>query len=725
MSSGPPPLLSVGGLTSLAARRWRWALAAWAAVLVGALVLAAALLPRALSPVVEVLIPVQSRRADKLLEEVRGPRQGQEAIIVSSDLYLVDDPQFRKQVELVRQAVTSAGGDKVQGVVTYYDLNLEALRSADGHATVMVVFLSERPEVAARSTIETLRKAVAHSLQPHFKAIATGEASYQHDLVQIAEKDVRRGELIGLPTAAVTLVAVFGSLAAVLLPLALAGVAITVSLGIVALVGQLFSFPTFTINMVVMMGLAVGIDYSLFALWRYREERQKGLSPTQANRVTGATAVRAVFFSGLVVVMALMALMAIPFTIFIGLSAGAAATVTVAVAACLTLLPALLRVLRDRVNALQVPMPSWVIFFLQGRWWSGIVLRWPLVSLLVALGVLVPPAVVAFQLETGTTGFRAMPDWAPSKQGFLALERDFSYGLASPLEVVVKGDLRHPATQGGIARLQELLAADPSLGSTPSTQIIATDMALISVPLRGDPVSPQGQEAVEALRNRFIPQAFSGAPAEALVTGDAARFYDYVSVSQKYSPLVYGIVLGLSVVTLLVAFRSVVLPILAVALNLLSVGAAYGVLVATFQWGWGRFLGLPQLDTVEVWLPVFLFALVFGLSMDYQVFLLSRIRERYEETKDSAESVRYGLDATGSVITGAALIMVAVFSSVAAGELVDLRQVGFGLAIAVLIDATLVRMVLLPAALHLLGPRAWYLPSALNWLPRFPIGHES
>jgi len=716
----------VGAVAGAAARHPLRVLAVWATVVAVALALTFSLLPGALSPVMELLTPKESQRADELLEEVRGPLKAQEAIVVSSSIYTVDDPPFRRQVEAIKEAVLALGPEVVDSVFTYYDTGLEALRSGDGRATVVVVVLPKRAEQAARTSIGPMRQAVAEAAQEGFQVAMAGQASFEHDLEALAERDVRRAELVGVPVAALVLTLVFGALAAVVLPLTMAGVAIVVALGIMALVGQAVSLPVFTTNMVVTMGLAVGIDYALFVLSRYRDERREGVEPARAIGVAGATAVRAVFFSGLVVILSLAGLMLVPLSVFVGVSAGAAAAVAVAVLACLTLLPALLSLLKDKTSALPVPLPRVVEAFLRGEWWTRIVLRRPLLSAALGLLILLPLAAVALTMKTGIPGFETMPDWLPSKRGFLALEGKFSYGVASPVEVVVEGDLEAPATQSAIEALRGSLMDDPAFAPPVLVQTFPEHgVALVTAAMHGDPTGDEAREAIKRLRGSIIPEAFRGAPAQALVTGDAARFLDYAEVSSEYAPLVYGFVLGLSALLLMVAFRSAVLPLVAVALNLLSVGAAYGLLVLVFQEGWGRIIGLPRLEAMAVWLPLFLFALVFGLSMDYQVFLLSRVREIYGRTGDAAEAVARGLDATSSVITGAAMIMVTVFAVMAAGELAELRQVGFGLAAAVFIDATLVRLVLLPAVLRIMGRWAWYLPPFLRWLPQFPLAREA
>jgi RND superfamily putative drug exporter len=343
--------------------------------------------------------------------------------------------------------------------------------------------------------------------------------------------------------------------------------------------------------------------------------------------------------------------------------------------------------------------------------------------MLVAVGILLVLALPLVGIKTGFSGISTYPDGIQSKQAFTVLSRDFTAGgLTSPAQIVVDGEVRSPAVTAAIGRLQAALKADPAFG--PSTLQInrAGDLALVSVPVNGDPSSQAATAAVHHLRTVSIPAAFDGVDATVKVGGETAGGIDFFDLSQFYTPLGIALVLALSFLLLLVVFRSVVLPALGVALNLLSVGAAYGLLVLVFQHGIGAGLfGFQQVDTIESWLPLFLFSVLFGLSMDYQVFLLSRIQERYGHTRDNTDAVSYGLRTTGGIITGAAAIMVAVFAGFAAGRLVFLQETGFGLAVAVLIDATLVRSVLVPAAMRLLGKWNWYLPSWLGWLPQFRI----
>jgi RND superfamily putative drug exporter len=342
----------------------------------------------------------------------------------------------------------------------------------------------------------------------------------------------------------------------------------------------------------------------------------------------------------------------------------------------------------------------------------------PVAALGASAGLLIAAAIPYFDINTGFSGVSTLPDSLPAKQAFLTLDREFSGGLVAPAQVVIDGPVNSPEVQQAVQRLESILAGDSAFGSPAYEANAAGDLAMVEVPVAGDPNSPQAERAVERLRDDYVPQAFSGVPARALVGGFTAENLDGFDMLGRYTPIVFAFVLGLSFILLMVVFRSIVVPIKAVIMNLLSVGAAYGLLVLVTQEGVGAGLfGFQQVESIEAWLPIFLFAVLFGLSMDYHVFLLSRIRERYDQTHDNTEAVVFGVRSTGRLITGAALIMVAVFGGFAAGDLVMFQEMGFGAGVAVLIDATIVRSILVPASMRLLGDWNWYLPSVLRWLP--------
>jgi RND superfamily putative drug exporter len=344
-------------------------------------------------------------------------------------------------------------------------------------------------------------------------------------------------------------------------------------------------------------------------------------------------------------------------------------------------------------------------------------MRRPVVALALSVAVLLAAAVPYLGMERGFSGVSALPDRFISKQGFDAYTEEFGGGGATePAQIVVRGE-----ANGAIADLRSLLARDETFG--PSTvEQGEGGVTLVSAPVLGDSSTDSAIGAVERVRNDYVPQAFAGVDAEVLVGGEAASNLDYLNMVDLWLPIVFAFVLGLSFVLLTLAFRSIVVAAKAVVLNLLSVGAAYGLLVLVFQEGIGNELfGLEQADTVVAWVPLFLFSVLFGLSMDYHVFLLSRIRERYAETRNTEAAVAHGVVSSARLITGAALIIVAVFAGFARGDLIMFQQMGFGVGVALLIDATLVRSVLVPAAMKLLGRHAWYLPSWLGWLPHVSV----
>jgi putative drug exporter of the RND superfamily len=720
--------LSPQSVARWSARRRFTVIGVWVVLFVVGGLLTSRYLSGALTTQAQFTNNPDSKQAQTLLEQrLSGPRRSNEVVIVRSDSKTVNDPQFKAYVARLKGDLDALKPAVVQEAVDPYQAGGRFV-SHDQHAILIPVTMAGTLD-DANTNIDQVLDRTLHAPHPDgFKVWVAGEATAATDSNTIAEQDLRKGETIGIVAAVVILIVVFGALAAAVVPIVLAIMAIVVALGLVSLLGLAFDLSFFITNMVTMIGLAVGIDYSLFIVSRYREERARSRDKLAAIAAAGGTANRAVFFSGMTVVLALAGMLLNPTTIFRSIAAGAIAVVLVAVAASLTLLPALLAVMGDRVNALRVP----VLFRRRQQdperthgFWAQVarrVMARPATSLLLATGILVFLAVPLVGIKTGFSGISTYPDGIQSKQAFTVLSRDFSGGLTSPAQIVVDGDVRSSAVTAAIAKLRADLTADRAFGPSTVQTNRAGDLALVSVPVNGDPSGQAATAAVRHLRSVTIPAAFAGVDASVKVGGETAGGIDFFDLSQFYTPLGIALVLGLSFLLLMVVFRSVVLPALGVALNLLSVGAAYGLLVLVFQHGTGAGLfGFQQVDTLESWLPLFLFSVLFGLSMDYQVFLLSRIQERYGQTGDNTDAVSYGLRTTGGIITGAALIMVAVFAGFAAGRLVFLQETGFGLAVAVLIDATLVRSVLVPAAMRLLGKWNWYLPSWLGWLPEFRI----
>ena len=721
--------LSPAALADACSRRpWRVG-AVWAVVLLGALALVGGFLGDALTTNADLTGTPESVRAEQLLEErLRGETPIREVAIVRSETLTVDDPEFVSFVADLGEDLRALGPGVLEGGTSYYVTGDESLVSADRHTTLVPLVMAGGYEEAADAVGAVLDVTRAAGADPRFDVLQNGLASVGKDFERVSQNDLKTGEVYGLVAALVILVLVFGAFVSALVPVLLALVAIAVALGAVALIGQATPLSFFVVNMAVGMGLALGIDYSLFIVSRFREERARGDEKLAAIRVAGATASRAVLFSGGTFVLALLGMLLVPTTVMRSLAAGAILVGIASVIVALTLLPAVLALLGDRVNALRLPFVQRRLAggeAAEGRFWSaiaGAVMRRPALSLLLSAGVLLAAAVPAFQLETGTAGVSTLPADLPSRQAFDVLDREFQAGRIAPVEVVVDGDAGSTEVEAAIGRLEAALADEPSFGEAAVEVNEAGDLALVSIPLAGDPNADAAVEAVRELREETIPSAFSGVDADVLVGGVSAKNSDFFDVSDRYRPIVFGFVLAFSFLLLTVAFRSIVVPAKAIALNLLSVGAAYGLLVLVFQKGYlADLLGFQQVESVEAWLPLFLFSVLFGLSMDYHVFLLSRIRERYDERGDNAEAVAFGIGSTARLITGAALIMVAVFSGFALGDLVMFQQMGFGLAVALFLDATVIRSVLVPASMKLLGRWNWYLPAWLAWLPRTGI----
>jgi len=508
-------------------------------------------------------------------------------------------------------------------------------------------------------------------------------------------------------------------------------VSIVVALGLTALLAQPFELSIFVVNMLTGMGLALGIDYSLFVVSRYREERAKGLEKSAAIAMSGGTANRAVVFSGTAFVVAMFGMLLVPNSIMRSLAVGAILVGIVSVAAATTLLPALLGLLGDRVDALRIPFVGRRSLDAEseGRFWGAIirrVLRRPALSLALSTAFLLLLAAPVLGMKVGTNGVTSLPDRFISKQGFLALESSFPGTTNDPVEIVVASGADTPAAGNALRELRFQLGLDRRFGGGEIRIGGDGSVALLQVPVAGDPSADEAVDAVRELREEIIPELFAGTSAEVLVAGTSSENIDYFDSVIDPAPWVIAFVLLLTFVLLTVVFRSVVVAGTAVLLNLLSVAAAYGLLVAVFQYGVGAdLLGFQQTDSIEAWVPLFLFSVLFGLSMDYQVFLLSRIRERYDETGDTTDAVTFGVASTARIITGAALIIVAVFAGFARGDMIMFQQMGFGVAVALLLDATVIRSVVLPSLMKFLGEWNWYLPRWLDWLPRLEVERSS
>jgi putative drug exporter of the RND superfamily len=671
----------------------------------------------------------ESVRAADILEDVFPVEdEASELIVVrSEDLLMVDTA-----VQLSVEEVLAEAGDAVESAELWHESQNPTLVSEDRAALLVPVELTAPEEDSVEEFVAAVEAADERNEQLSFDV--TGRYTTGADFTEVSQRDLEEGELrFGLPAALLVLVLVFGAFVAALLPLALAIVSIIVALGLTALVAQGWDLSVFVVNMLTGMGLALGIDYALFVVSRFREERAHGREKHDAIVKAGSTASRAVLFSGTAFVLAMTGLLLVQSTIMRSLAVGAILVGIVSVVGALTLLPALLSLLGDRVNRLRVPFLARDIereSAQESRFWGWIVqrvIRRPALSFGIAAGALLVAALPLLGMNIGAAGIATLPDELVSKQGLVALQQSFPRAGAEPARIVVQGDVASPEVQGAIERLEAELAEDAAFGEPVLDEAPDEGVAVVTVPVAADALSDQAIEAVERLRGEHVPAAFEGVDAEALVGGTTANNIDYFDVMKRWLPLVFVFVLGLSFILLTVAFRSVVIAATAILLNLLSIGATYGILVLVFQHGYGTdLLGFQQVDIIEAWVPLFLFAVLFGLSMDYQVFLLSRIRERYTQTGSTNDAIAFGIGSTARLITGAALIIVAVFAGFAMGDLVMFQQMGFGIAVALLLDATVVRSVLVPAAMTLLGDWNWYLPSWLQWLPHMEVeGHEN
>ena len=686
-------------LARVSVRRRGRVIAAWMLVVLTSAAAIAGLLGSALTTDDDFTGRPEAERAERMLERAFPPVradegfQVDEAVIVSASRMSADDPRFERRLGTLADELRAAGAAEVEpGPV-----------SRDRHSALLLVELG-------RDVEPVVERVVAADGRDGFRALIVGEESIDEDFSRAADEDLARGEMLGLGLALLVLIAVFGGVAAAFVPIAVAVASIVVALALIAGIGQAFVLNFVVVNVLVMMGLAVGIDYSLFVVSRFREERRAGRGLEDAVAVAGATASRAVLFSGATVVLALVGMLLVPHTVFRSIAVGAIAVVLVSVLAALTLLPAALAVLGDRLERLKVP---WLGRRRGPGLWSrvaGLALRRPRASLAAGIAVLIALAAPYAGVETGTAGVGTLPDSFQTRAAHEAIEDAFGPQGTAAAEVVVEGE-RTPDVRAALARLQETVAGDPTYGATSVDVAPSGTVTRVTVPVDGDAAGEAATSAVESLREHYVPRAFAGVDAEVLVGGQTADELDFAGIASGRQPLVFGFVLGTSFLVLVAAFRSIVIPLTAIATNLLSVGAAYGLLVLVFQHGVAAdLLGFQRADTVESWLPLFLFTILFGLSMDYHVFLLSRIRERWLATGDTVESVAFGVRTTARLITGAALIMVAVFAGFAGGQLVMFQQMGFGLGAAVLIDATLVRSVIVPAAMALLGRWNWWLP---------------
>ncbi len=781
--------LGFTGRIALWSARRRWSvITAWVAVVVG-LSVASQAAGGVFTTDIEFTNEPASQTVKNLVEHYYGSEPFFEQVVVRSDRYTVDDPEFQGFVTEITAALRQHPDAVVPDeVFSYYETGIPDLVSADGHTTIVPARLIGTIDSSRESLLVVEDALAPFGEREGFRLLHGGFASINEAFALAAEDDLS-AELNVLPVALLVLVLVFGAVVAALVPMGIAFVAIGSAVAIVTVISEVWALSIFVTNMITMIGLAVGIDYALFIIARFREQRRHGQAVQEAIGVAGDTASRAVFFSGATVVIALLGMLIVPSSIFRSFGLGAAIVVFFAVAASLTLLPALLSLLGDNVNrvkaralfiflgtaavgagamylasealglparaalpigALVIGVPATVVIsgyldrhrdlstpFLgdddrgrdAGFWGAAVrtVMARPLLMAGASSAFLVALAIPFFSIELGMSGPESIPERYEVREAFEILNEEFSAGRLAPTQIAIRAaDVTAPEVQEAIGRAMAEIQADPDMVLTSDVQPVPDGrVAFFDLALPGDAAGEQALAAIDRLRDEILPAAFAGVEAEAFVGGQSAQSADFFALVDRYTPIVFGFVLSFAFVLLLIVFRSVVIPVKSIIMNLLSVGAAYGVMVMVFQWGWAPgFLGFTQVQAIDAWIPLLMFTILFGLSMDYHIFLLSRIRERFDETGDNTESVVFGLRSTANIITGAAAIMVTVFGGFALGDLPMMQQVGVGLAVSVFLDASIVRMILVPASMRLLGDWNWYLPSWLSWLPDVRVERE-
>jgi uncharacterized membrane protein YdfJ with MMPL/SSD domain len=665
----------------------------------------------------------ESGRADRILD-AGFKLPAAESVLVQSDTLVATDPAFQSAVQDVVARVSKL--DAVKNIRSPLEPGNAGQIAKDGRAALVEFDIRGDSDDAA-DKIDPVVAAVGDVQKAHPQLFIGefGDASIDKEIEGAFGDDLKKAGILSLPVTLIILTLVFGALVAAGIPLLLALTAIFATFGLVALPSSIVPIDQSVYEVILLIGLAVGVDYSMFYLKREREERAAGRSASAAVAAAAATSGRSVLISGLTVIIAMGGMF---FAGVQGMSAFAMGTiivVAVAVLGSLTVLPALLCSLGERVERGRVPLMRRLRSAnREPRLWGAIidgVLRRPLLSVAIAGGLLVALGLPALQLRTVNPSPETFPKSLAVIQVYDHMQEAFP-GKAIPANVVVKApDINAPAVQAAIGELQKrALASDRLQGPITIDVNDAGTVANIAIPIDGNGSDAASNASLASLRDDVVPATVGALPdVEVGVTGFTAESKDFGDKIKSVAPLVFGFVLLLAFALLLVAFRSLVIAIKAIILNLLSVAAAYGVLVLVFQHGWGKgFLDFESTAGIDSFLPIFLFVILFGLSMDYHVFILSRIREAYDRGMNTEQAVAHGIKTTAGVVTSAAFVMVCVFSVFATLQILILKQFGVGLAAAILIDATIVRAVLLPATMKLLGDWNWYLPKWLEWLPQ-------
>jgi uncharacterized membrane protein YdfJ with MMPL/SSD domain len=671
-----------------------------------------------------------SRTADQAIAKANFPdKAGEQVLVQGRDGVKIGSPQFTAGVKDVVARLRHT--PHVTEVKSPLAKGNHGQLSKDGRSALVSFSIPGDDDLAKARVGATLAAtAAAQKAHPELRIEQFGDASADKALSKMYSDDFARAQKISLPLTLVILVVAFGALMAAGVPLLLAITAVMATLGLIAPISQLIPVDDSISEVILLIGLAVGVDYSMFYLRRKMEETDAGRSEAEALEFAAATSGRAVLISGLTVMIAMAGMFLAGNVTFTSFAVGTILVVAVAMLGSITVLPAVLSKLGRRVELGKVPFLAKLRHRNHGesRVWGFIidrVLRRPALSVVLAGGVLVVLALPMLNIHTINTGVAGLPRSLPIMKTYDRIQAAFPGGPLPAVIAVQAKDVTAPEVQQGIKALEAKALATHQM-SGPVDQTISPDktVSVVDIPMQGDGTDNASNTALATLRNDVIPATIGKVPGvQTDVTGMTAGSKDFNDAMKSHLPYVFAFVLGFAFLLLLVTFRSIVIPLKAIVLNLLSVGAAYGVLVWIFQDGHLQsLLGFHSLGGIVAWLPLFLFVILFGLSMDYHVFIISRIKEAVDRGTKTEDAVKQGLHATAGVVTSAAVVMVAVFAVFATLSAAEFKQMGVGLAVAILIDATIVRAVLLPATMKLLGEWNWYLPKKLDWLPRF--SHE-
>jgi uncharacterized membrane protein YdfJ with MMPL/SSD domain len=719
---------------NFAARMGRWSASHWKTAVFGWLAFVFVAVGIGMAVGTQKLDPVDAGTGDsgeayKILDSNYKQNVG-EQVLIQSDELIADSAAFRATVnDVIRRLDSKAIVTDIQS--PYAPANAGQI-SEDRHSVLIDFDLREKEIEEAMNLVDPILDTTEAAQAAHtgFTIEQFGDASSEKQLDESFMKDLEKAGVLSIPITLIILLAAFGALVAAGIPLLLGLTAVVATMGLLSLPSQLVGLDDTIGAIVLLIGLAVGVDYTMFYLKRWREERKAGREETAALEAAAATSGRAVLISGLTVMVAMAGLFFTGQATFFGFGLATIMVVAVAVLGSLTVLPALLSRLGDKVDKGRIPLGR--RFFRrkgEGALWGAIldrVLKRPLVSVIVSAGLLIALALPALQMHTYMPGPETYPRSIPVMKTYDKIQGAFPGEVIAAQVVVKADDVRTPAVQKSIKQMEKQALASGRVHQPIDESINEQGtVAVISMAIDGEGTDSASNLSLDTLRNDVIPATLEKQESIefAGVGGTTADSRDFNDQMKQAAPFVFLFVLAFAFALLLVTFRSVVIAAKAIVLNLLSVAAAYGVLVIVFQWGFGKqLLGFDYTGGVVAFLPIFLFVILFGLSMDYHVFILSRIREAFDRGMKTEEAVTYGIKSTAGVVTSAAMVMVFVFGVFATLSMIMFKQFGVGLAVAVLIDATIVRAVLLPAAMKLLGDWNWYLPRWLEWLPQ--VKHE-